>query len=286
LSQGGTTVPGSVTFSGNNIIQGGDISGSRAVMIGQGEVKLVGTGAQHYSIINKEGKFSIENTSKNGSLDPSASEGKKLIEIIGDYNTKSANTIKVNDTAFGLSEIKDTSGTLINHFPIIDLGANDSTREGNAGKIGYGHPIWDSTALGIVGKGTSNTTRKIRMWDNLQVENNINCKSITIGKWTLSDISDNLIVKSGVTNKEFLFHKDGHFRVKDGMISTDYDIEFGSYNYANRKPWRLVGQTNAVYIMEKNSKSDNTTFLSYGPENFGGTMTHYILNAGASPRTL
>jgi hypothetical protein len=49
----------------------------------------------------------------------------------------------------------------------IDLGFGDATRDGNAGKIEYG--TFDSTALCIVGKGTSGTTRNIHMWDNVTI---------------------------------------------------------------------------------------------------------------------
>jgi len=53
---------------------------------------------------------------------------------------------------------------LLNNKPgtqIIDFGAGDASREGNAGKIAYG--LFD--ALDIVGKGTSNTNRKVHLWD-------------------------------------------------------------------------------------------------------------------------
>jgi hypothetical protein len=292
LSQGGTTVPGSVTFSGNNIIQGGDISGNKAIKIGQGEVKLVANEAQHYSIFNKAGKLSIENTSNSEHL--GSTLGKKLIEITSDFNTKSVNSITVNDTVFGLGEIRDSSGVVINHFPTIDLGANDRTKATHSGKITYG--VGDPNALNIFGKAPSGTTgqRYVRIWDKVQVDdrldvgrefnvgntrdNNgilnvngtINCKSIKIGDWTLStddtDIEKNLFLTNNIYGTSFIFFKDGHFRVPDGMISTNYEIEFGSsapYGTSNTPapfPWRLKGQTDGVRLMTKLTK-DSTLFM-------------------------
>jgi len=49
---------------------------------------------------------------------------------------------------------------------IIDLGAGDLTREGNAGKIAYGGK-WGSDCLNIVGKGITGGTRKIRIHDQI-----------------------------------------------------------------------------------------------------------------------
>jgi hypothetical protein len=244
LSQGGTTVPGSVTFSGNNIVQGGDISGSRAVMIGQGEVKLVGTGAQHYSIINKEGKFSIENTSDNGNL--GSTLGNKLIEITGNYsrdNVKSQHTVKVNDTVFNLTAATDISGALLGYFPTIDLGANDTRRAIDAGKISYG--VGDGNALNIFGKAPSSLNnqgqRFVRIWDKLQVDYNIdagteinvnnsthnkgvlnvygtiNCNSIKIGDWTFSTNNSKDLIVANNSGKGFAMGSNGNLTVNGGI---------------------------------------------------------------------
>jgi hypothetical protein len=246
---------------------------------------------------------------------------------------------------------------------VIDLGSDDTTRGGyNAGKISYGHPVWDSSALCIVGKGTNDSNRRIRMWDNVIVNKDLNVTghtylsgvidmginhvgrantstgrsgvieygpnnslriagrgdlsgnklvtvsddltvtnnltvngSLKVGKWTFTDganefyngasYSESLIIKNENTNKKFILHKDGHFRVPDGIISTDQDIEFGSsFTTENKKPWRLVGQTNAAYLMER--KGTNNIFLTSGPDYFGGAMTQYIFTAGAVPKTM
>ena len=54
----------------------------------------------------------------------------------------------------------------------IDFGYNDTSREANAGKIEYG--TFDPTALCIVGKGVPNTRRKVKIWDDVIVENDLN----------------------------------------------------------------------------------------------------------------
>ena len=53
---------------------------------------------------------------------------------------------------------------------VIDFGSNDTTREGNAGKIGYG-TFGDN--LSIVGKGNPGEPRRIRLWDNVDVGTNM-----------------------------------------------------------------------------------------------------------------
>jgi hypothetical protein len=58
---------------------------------------------------------------------------------------------------------------------VIDLGAGDTTREGNAGKIGYN--IWDDS-LNIVGKGKPGEARRITMYDNVQINGNTTIKGL------------------------------------------------------------------------------------------------------------
>ena len=61
---------------------------------------------------------------------------------------------------------------------VIDFGSNDTTRETNAGKIGY-DKFGDN--LSIVGKGKPGEPRRIRLWDNVEVGNNLNTPSTTYG---------------------------------------------------------------------------------------------------------
>ena len=60
----------------------------------------------------------------------------------------------------------------------------DSTDDANAGKIIY-KPQWpgnSNTALNIVGAGSSNTTRNIKLWDNVEIVNNLTIDGLqTIG---------------------------------------------------------------------------------------------------------
>lgn len=64
------------------------------------------------------------------------------------------------------SNINLAGNLIIPNKNVIDLGAGDTTREGNAGKIGYN--IFED-ALNIVGKGKTGEPRRTTIWDNVKV---------------------------------------------------------------------------------------------------------------------
>jgi hypothetical protein len=66
------------------------------------------------------------------------------------------------------------------------LGAGVSGKEASAGKIGYG--TWDANALCIVGAGTTSTTRKVRIWEHLEVNTGIPTGDLRITSCTASNI--------------------------------------------------------------------------------------------------
>jgi len=55
---------------------------------------------------------------------------------------------------------------LLQSGTVIDFGSNDTTREPNAGKIGYS--VFEDS-LNIVGKGKPNEPRRTTLWENLKV---------------------------------------------------------------------------------------------------------------------
>lgn len=81
--------------------------------------------------------------------------------------------------------------SMTNQKPIIDLGAGDTNRQVDSGKIGYN--IWED-ALNIIGKGNPSEARRISLYDNVKV----------IGNTT---INGNLNVNGSVTNnnKGFMY---------------------------------------------------------------------------------
>lgn len=63
-------------------------------------------------------------------------------------------------------KIKDNNVSIPNDVS-VEFGANVSGKEVNAGKIRYGG--WDGGALNIVGAGEPGASRKVRVWDKVQV---------------------------------------------------------------------------------------------------------------------
>jgi len=61
--------------------------------------------------------------------------------------------------------------SMTNQKPIIDLGAGDTNRQVDSGKIGYN--IWED-ALNIVGKGNPSEARRISLYDNVKINCNLN----------------------------------------------------------------------------------------------------------------
>jgi len=100
---------------------------------------------------------------------------------------------------------------------MIEFGLNDTGKEGNAGKIGYGNFGEDN--LAIIGKGTTGTNRKVKLWDNLEVNGYITCQSIKIGNW-LIDIKpgDELQFNNPVTGKGVLFGNNSQIYISGRAI--------------------------------------------------------------------
>jgi hypothetical protein len=77
----------------------------------------------------------------------------------------------VTDGAVRVGQNEDGTGR-----PAVAF-ARDTGDDGNAGTIVY-KPAWDSGALGIVGAGNS-PSRKVRVWDNLQVTQDLTANTVT-----------------------------------------------------------------------------------------------------------
>jgi len=136
--------------------------------------------------------------------------------------------------------------------PFIDLGFSDSTREQNAGKIGYGQ--FDTEALAIVGKGSPGVVRKVHLWDDVIVDNNLTTRGSKVvgGRiWTGGPGNGGVWLDGQKGSGQFI-----------GSIDQN---QLGIYNGGN---WRLfVG-------------NDGNVNIPYNNLNVGGKIT----GDGAVPR--
>jgi hypothetical protein len=149
--------------SGNVKIKGDTISGTNPVKLSSGYSAFEKTATNTAEISNDTGSFKtlmlLGNRSGDGSerrvdvWDRLAVHG----NTVTDGNLNVGGSATVNGTTY-------TTG--------IDLGFADNTREGSAGKIGYGW--FDQGALAIVGKGKPGETRRVKMWDQVDVTGNLN----------------------------------------------------------------------------------------------------------------
>ena len=103
----------------------------------------------------------------------------------------------------------------------VDMGVGDSTREANAGKIGYG--MFDTEALAIVGKGKTSGTRKVHLWDDvivdqgLQVRNGIQVAENNKNRFTTNSFGATM----GINNNQWLFHTPGDGRTSMYIAPVD-----------------------------------------------------------------
>ena len=116
----------------------------------------------------------------------------------------------------------------INGWGQIDLGTSDASREGNAGKIWYGG-AWDTGALAIVGKGTAGGNRKIHLWDNVLVDNNL-------------DVNGKIKVRNSVDPKKVILLESGDgnnqhygFGIEDSTLRYNVDNEGAQHRFTARK---------------------------------------------------
>jgi hypothetical protein len=90
--------------------------------------------------------------------------------------TNGFNAPRANSTLYGLTldaggiNALAGKGTMLPIRASLDMGADDTTREVNAGKIAYGNE-WDPSSFNFIGKGKPGEIRKIHMWDDVTVDN-------------------------------------------------------------------------------------------------------------------
>jgi len=93
----------------------------------------------------------------------------------GGFNVLSDLTVSGNITANDKFKVDKNGSIVLNYnnqgdvapVQVIDLGAGDLTRQGDAGKIAYGG-VWDEKCLNIVGKGIPGVPRKIKLYDQIE----------------------------------------------------------------------------------------------------------------------
>lgn len=81
-------------------------------------------------------------------------------------NSRNKSKTNKNKGFDSVLKIKDNNVVIPNDVS-IEFGAEVAGKEVNAGKIRYSG--WDAGALNIVGAGSDNVNRTVRVWDKLQV---------------------------------------------------------------------------------------------------------------------
>jgi hypothetical protein len=119
---------------------------------------------------------------------PIATPITNLIITDGEGNMSNAKTIEVDDTS-SISRIQTPNGNLkINNQGIMFGGLNNNN-DLNSCQISAG--VHDKDAMCIIGLGTPNTKRKVKVWDNLDVSEYTKSSKYRIGdKWVISGIGD------------------------------------------------------------------------------------------------
>jgi hypothetical protein len=95
---------------------------------------------------------------------------------LGTYQNATTNIALTwgNDKSITLNGPTNIKGSNFINF------GSDQTKEGSAGKMGYG-TFSGGGSLDIVGAGTTSSTRAIRMWDNVAVQGSLSAGGFTTG---------------------------------------------------------------------------------------------------------
>jgi hypothetical protein len=199
------TMPGALNITNELSVKTGDPG--KQVKIGSSQIKFRGDGIVHYGLTNdKDGKFKISNLS--GSADIGSGFVNDCITTDSIGNT----TINGN---LNMQTVK----------PIIDLGAGDTTREPNAGKIGYN--IFEDS-LNIVGKGKPGEARRITMWDQLKINGTFCIGGTCIDESRLKMLTDGVKIQTTgngwFPNRWIHTHGDGIMRQADDQYRTTYKL--------------------------------------------------------------
>lgn len=88
---------------------------------------------------------------------------------VGTYSGKAAASVGMGNLPSG----QTINGLMLPASSRIQLGFDDASRQQDAGTIGYGTPN-DANALNIVGKGQAGTPRSVTVYDNLNVNGQLN----------------------------------------------------------------------------------------------------------------
>jgi hypothetical protein len=137
---------------------------------------------------------------------------------------------------------------------VINFGS-DKTKQGDAGKMGYG-TFSNGVSLDIVGAGTAGNTRFIKMWDNVTIEGyayatspaaDSNNTSLATTAWVRSKVPDT----STFATKSYI----------DGEIAK---ILNGTYGHTICKigVWQLYDETSGTYFATKNTTNNKGTRIT------------------------
>jgi hypothetical protein len=139
--------------------------------------------------------------------------------------------------------------SMTNQKPIIDLGAGDTNRQVDSGKIGYN--IWED-ALNIVGKGNPSEARRISLYDNVKINGNLN-------------------VNGSVTN-----NNKGFMYLVIKLFISPYDVLDQNNNKLSFNDWIVINFDSQKIDYRGNDYSQYQ--LSVGPENNWQITTRYFID--------
>lgn len=181
--------------------------------------------------------------------------------------------------------------SMTNQKPIIDLGAGDTNRQVDSGKIGYN--IWED-ALNIVGKGNPSEARRISLYDNVKIIGNLNIN----GSVTNNNKGFMYLIMKVCDNKQFVIldQNNNPLSFNDWVVYINFDSQKGGgYNNQNQifvgtdNNWQIsiYDYDNYIYLLcipknwfsyvSKPPISNNLRPISYGRIFYksDGTITSY-----------
>jgi len=156
--------------------------------------------------------------------------------------------------------------SMTNQKPIIDLGAGDTNRQVDSGKIGYN--IWED-ALNIIGKGNPSEARRISLYDNVKVIGNttINCNLNFNGSVTNNNKGFMYLIMKVGYNKQFVIldQNNNPLSFNDWVVHIIFGSsqKGGGYNNQNQI---FVGTDNNWQILINDY--DNYIYLLCIPKNW------------------
>lgn len=157
--------------------------------------------------------------------------------------------------------------SMTNQKPIIDLGAGDTNRQVDSGKIGYN--IWED-ALNIVGKGNPSEARRISLYDNVKINGNLNIN----GSVTNNNKGFMYLIMKVGDNKQFVIldQNNNPLSFNDWVVHINFDSSSpqkgGGYHTHNQTQTHIFVGTDNNWQISNIDYNDNYIYLLCIPKNW------------------